>query len=791
MKLTLSWLKKHLNTKAKLNEVTEGLTNIGLEVEEIIKPDDNLKLFKVAKILKAEKHPNADKLKVCDVDIGGQVVNVVCGASNARENLLTVYAPPGATIPKNGMKLVVAKIRGVESRGMLCSDSELGISQESEGIAELKNKKVGESFFQTNDEETIDISITPNRSDCLGIKGIARDLCAYGLGKIIEKKKLKLKINSKKKTDVKIEKNSGCEAFGSLYIESVKNCESPSWLKKDLESLGLKPISAIVDVTNYVMFDLNRPMHAYDADKIDKKIIVRSANKNEVFDALDDKQYKVTEGSCLITDESKILGLGGIIGGKSSSINFDTKNIVLEAAAFDPVQIAKTSKELNIITDAKFRFERGVDLNSIQEGLELAAKLITDICGGKISKINIVGKIKTEKKKIIFNTSNFKKLIGFSVSTKDCEKILKNLGFNFKTKKNIIALEVPSWRPDISQEADIIEEILRIKGLDNVQSVKPDSNFSKPTLTYNQKLFHLAQRSFASQGFMETVSWSFTDGKYNELFGKKNVKITNPISSDLDTLRSSNFVNLLNQSKNNIDRSIENFSLFEIGPVFQENFSQKTIASGVMIGKKVSSSWIQQDKSFDIYDAKEKLFYILSDLGLSIDRLYIEKSNQKFYHPGQSGDIFIGNNKGPLVGSFGSLHPLIINKMNIEKAKPIGLEVYIDNFIEPKKLNRISKKQLEKSSFQTVERDFAFIFDDKIQAQNLILEVKKIDQKLIKSVDIFDVYIGEKVGQGKKSIAMKVVMEPFDKTLTEKEIEELSNKIIESVSSLGGVIRSQ
>jgi phenylalanyl-tRNA synthetase beta chain len=791
MKLTLSWLKKHLNTKAKLNEVTEGLTNIGLEVEEIIKPDDNLKLFKVAKILKAEKHPNADKLKVCDVDIGGQVVNIVCGASNARKNLLTVYAPPGAIIPKNAMKLVVAKIRGVESRGMLCSESELGISDESEGIIELKNKKVGESFFQSNDEETIDISITPNRSDCLGIKGIARDLCAYGLGKIIKKKKLKLKINSKKKIDVKIEKNSGCEAFGSLYIESVKNCESPSWLKKDLESLGLKPISAIVDVTNYAMFDLNRPMHAYDADKIDKKIIVRSANKNEVFDALDDKQYKVTEGSCLVTDESKILGLGGIIGGKSSSINFDTKNVVLEAAAFDSAQIAKTSKELNIITDAKFRFERGVDLNSVQEGLELAAKLITEICGGKISKINIAGKIKTEKKKIIFNTSNFEKLVGFSVSTKECEKILRNLGFNFKTKKNIITLEVPSWRPDISQEADIIEEILRIKGLDNVQSVKPDSNFSKPTLTYNQKLFHLTQRSFASQGFMETVSWSFTDGKYNQLFGKKNVKITNPISSDLDTLRSSNFVNLLNQSKSNIDRSINNFSLFEIGPVFQEDLNQATVASGVMIGKKVSSSWIQQDKSFDIYDAKEKLFYILSDLGLSIDRLYIKKSNQKFYHPGQSGDVFIGNNKGPLVGSFGSIHPLVINKMNIEKVKPIGLEVYIDNFIEPKKLNRISKKQLEKSSFQNVERDFAFIFDDKIQAQNLILEVKKIDQKFIKSLDIFDVYVGEKVGQGKKSIAMKVVFEPYDKTLTEKEIEELSNKIIESVSSLGGIIRSQ
>ena len=515
MKLTISWLKKHLNTKASLDQTVTALTNIGLEVEEVIQQNKNLELFKIAKILKAEKHPNADKLKVCDVDIGGKVEKVVCGAANARDGLFTVYAPPGAIIPKNGMKLVVAKIRGVESKGMLCSESELGVSDESEGITEIKNKKIGENFFH-NSEEVIDISITPNRSDCLGIRGIARDLSAYGLGKLIEQKKIKLKEKSKIKNKVQIKTGSGCNTFGSLCIEGVKNCESPEWLKKDLESLGLKPISAIVDITNYVMFDLNRPMHAYDADKIDGNIIVRQSNNDESFEALDEKKYNVPVGACLITDKNKILGLGGIIGGKSSSIDLDTKNIILEAAAFDPVKIAKVSKQLGIITDAKFRFERGVDPNSIETGLKLAAKLIQEICGGKISKINISGDTKIKNGKIKFDTNNFEKLIGFSVSSKDCQKILERLGFKTKIKKQTLDLEIPSWRPDVNQEADIIEEILRIKGLDQIKSITPKLDHSKPALNYHQKLFHLIQRSFASRCFFETISWSFTNSKFNQ-----------------------------------------------------------------------------------------------------------------------------------------------------------------------------------------------------------------------------------------------------------------------------------
>ena len=789
MRLTISWLKKHLNTKASLDQTVAALTNIGLEVEEVIQQNKNLELFKIAKILKAEKHPNADKLKVCDVDIGGKVEKVVCGAANARDGLFTVYAPPGAIIPKNGMKLVVAKIRGVESKGMLCSESELGVSDESEGITEIKNKKIGENFFH-NSEEVIDISITPNRSDCLGIRGIARDLSAYGLGKLIEQKKIKLKEKSKIKNKVQIKTGSGCNTFGSLCIEGVTNCESPEWLKKDLESLGLKPISAIVDITNYVMFDLNRPMHAYDADKIDGNIIVRQSNNGESFEALDDKKYNVPVGACLITDKNKILGLGGIIGGKSSSIDLDTKNIILEAAAFDPVKIAKVSKQLGIITDAKFRFERGVDPNSIETGLKLAAKLIQEICGGKISKINISGDFKIKNRKIKFDTYNFEKLIGFSVSSKDCQKILERLGFKTKIKKQTLDLEIPSWRPDVNQEADIIEEILRIKGLDQIKSITPKLDHSKPALNYHQKLFHLVQRSFASRGFFETISWSFTNSKFNQYFSDQTVSITNPISSDLDALRSSNFTNLILQAKSNLDRSNLNLQMFEVGPVFKNDLSQETIASGILVGKKTNSTWTHQDEDFDVIDAKENLYFILSDLGLSPDNLVIEKSEKSFYHPGQSGDVFLGNKKGVKVGSFGTIHPLILQKMDVQKSNIVGLEVYLDNFIEPKKPLRVSKKQLKKYDFQIVERDFAFILDKQTKAGDLISLIKKTDE-IIKSVRVFDLYEGEKIEKDKKSLAIKILFEPTEKTLTDNEIEQLSEKIISAAKSLGGSLRSQ
>ena len=470
MIITIPWLKEHLNTKANESEIINYLTNIGLEVEGIKENSGEMSAFKVARIIKTEKHPNADKLKVCDVSLGGsEILKVVCGAPNAREGLVTIYAPPGAVIPKTKFELKVAKIRGIESRGMLCSESELNLSNESDGIIELKNKEknIGKSYFNTKSEKSIDISITPNRPDCLGIRGIARDLSSAGVGKLIQTKIKKIKQTAKHsiKTSIAKDKVPGCIAFGSCYIKNIANKESPDWLKKKLIALGLKPISAVVDVTNYVMFDLNRPLHAYDADKINKEIIVRDSKDGEEFEALDSQKYKLKKGMCVISDKSGVLGLGGIIGGKSTSTELNTKNILLEAAYFLPSSIRKTARELNINTDAKYRFERGIDPNSIKEGLETAAELIIRICGGEASKFIITGKQKQENKTIKFEIKKFEKIIGIPININEANKILSSLGFKCAKDKKDLKVTVPTWRPDINLEEDLVEELIRIKGL--------------------------------------------------------------------------------------------------------------------------------------------------------------------------------------------------------------------------------------------------------------------------------------------------------------------------------------
>ena len=542
---SLSWLKNHLATKANLNQIAERLTEIGLEVENIKSSNDNLDKFIVCKIVKSQKHPNADKLKLCEVNIGsGSLVKVVCGAQNARDGLFAVYAPPGAVIPKNNMKLKVAKIRGIESHGMLCSGYELEESSDKEGIIELnkKEKNIGDKYFKSTGEKAMDIAITPNRPDCLGIRGIARDLASSGLGQL--KKQPPIKINQKFKSPIKIsikkEKDQGCGIFGSVYIKNVKNKESPDWLKKKIISLGLKPISASVDATNYIMFDLNRPLHAYDADKIDQEIIVRNSKKGESFEALDNKKYILQNNMCAITDKSGVLGLGGIIGGTRSGTEFSTKNILLESAYFFPSPIRKTSKLLNIDTDAKYRFERGVDPESVTLGLELGMCMILDMCGGEPSKFSIVGKIKDERKIINLEPEKFLKVVGFSITSSEIKKILSSLGCSLSMSGKRMKVLPPSWRPDIKEDIDLIEELARIKGYDKVPLIRPEKENIKDTLNYKQKLFHFAQRSVASKGYIETVTWSFTDSKMDVLFSelKSEIKVSNPISSDLDVLRS-------------------------------------------------------------------------------------------------------------------------------------------------------------------------------------------------------------------------------------------------------------
>ena len=492
MKFTKNWLKDHLKTNKTEAQIVEKLNNIGLEVEKIEPVKNEFSDFIISKIIKVEKHPNADRLKLCHVDIGQkELIKVVCGGPNARDNLLTIYAPPGSIIPKNKMKLEVSKIRGETSYGMLCSESELNLSNESEGIIELdKNyiKKIGKSYFNNNSENVIELSITPNRPDCLGIRGIARDLSASGYGKLIINKNKKIKKNENQSLKVKIIKNKkqACIKFGSCLIKNIKNQESPEWLKQRIISLGLRPISAVVDITNYVMFDLNRPLHAYDADKISKGIIVRNSKKGENFKALDNKDYKLDDGMCVISDYQGVLGLGGIIGGTRSGTELNTKNILLESAYFDPEITRKTAQKLNLNSDAKFRFERGIDPNSISIGLEKASEMIVKICGGQISKIDIQSLKKFEIKKIYFDPSLASKTIGIKIGTKEIDKILLDLGFKIKKKGKLFIVEVPSWRPDIYSQIDLVEEIIRIKGFDKIQSIEPEKKRLKPTLDFFQ-----------------------------------------------------------------------------------------------------------------------------------------------------------------------------------------------------------------------------------------------------------------------------------------------------------------
>ena len=800
MIITISWLKEHLQTKANEAKIIDQLTNIGLEVENVKENSGELSDFKVAKILKAEKHPNADKLKVCDVSLGdSRIIKVVCGASNARDGLVTIYAPPGATIPSTKFKLKIAKIRGVESRGMLCSENELNLSDESAGIIELKNKEkeIGKSYFKTKLENALDIAITPNRADCLGVRGIARDLSSSGLGSLLKLKKKIFRQIVKQPIKVSIykEKNQGCLSFGSCYIKNITNKESPEWLKNKILALGLKPISAVVDITNYVMFDLNRPLHAYDADKIDKEIIVRNSQEGEEFEGLDNEKYKLKKGMCVIADKSSILGLGGVIGGTKTSTEFGTKNILLESAYFLPSSIRKTARELNINTDAKYRFERGIDPNSIKEGLEIATGLIIKICGGEASKFNITGQASQKNKVINFDIEKFNDLIGISISISEADKILSSLGFKVKKTKKILKVEIPSWRPDVSQDVDLIEELIRIKGFDKIQVIEPEKGRENETLNFNQKLFHLSQRALASKGYMETVTWSFTDSNIDKQYtkGEKEINIYNPISSDLDVLRRSIFSNLSIHLKKNQDRGYSDLSFFEIGPTFfgKNPGEQQIVVGGIKSGQVNRRSWSDKARNIDVFDVKSDALRTLVELGIDEKNLFISDLTKSSYHPGRSGSINLKSDKGPHLAYFGELHPAILKKMDFKDRNIFGFEIFLKNIPKPNKKARQTKVNYTVSDFQKSERDFAFVIDKSFKVGLLEKLIKEVDVNIIQKVVTFDVFEGENIPKDKKSVAINVTLQALDKTLSEKDLDQVSQKIIEVVKEkTGATIRS-
>ena len=801
MKITFDWLKDHLKTNLKEKNLLEQLTNIGLEVEGVESLSAENESFKIAEIINAEKHPNADRLKVCDVSIGKKdLQKVVCGAANARKGLITIYAPPGAVIPRTKVKLEVAKIRGVTSYGMLCSEAELNLSDESKGITELSSKykkNVGKSFFSKSNTNLIDLSITPNRPDCLGMKGIARDLAASGFGKFIDFKEKEIKSRTKQTLKVRInrEKNQGCTAFGSCLIKDVKNTESPQWLKDKLISVGQKPISAIVDITNYVMLDINRPLHAYDADKIEKGIIVRNSKPGEEFTALDNKNYKLEKDMCVISDQKGVLGLGGIIGGTRSGTELSTKNILLESAYFDPRSIRNTAKKLNLDTDAKFRFERGIDPLSIEAGLKKASLLIQKICGGEIRKID-VQKIENYKTKTIkFDYNLFENVSGFKISLREMIKILEDLGFICKKKNRYLILTVPSWRPDISQQIDIVEELVRISGYDKIKIIDPIKNRTKSTLTKTQKLFHFLQRAIASKGYLETITWSFTDQNYNDHFKNeyKEIKIVNPISSELGVLRNSIFSNLIIYMTKNLDRGFKDLSIFEIGPVFTGSNpgEQKTVVCGLSAGKRSRLSWINKDRDVDVFDIKRDVVQTLIEAGYNSDNFFIDSETPNYYHPGKSGRIFLDQTKDKVAAYFGEIHPSIIKKVDIKTDSLVGFEIFLENLKFPKKSLNDQKPKFIVSDFQKSERDFAFVVNKEVKVQELVSAISSIDQNLIRNIKVFDVYEGENIPNSHKSIAISVTIQSSEKTLNDSDLEKINNLIIKTVEDkTGAKIRS-
>ena len=783
MKFTKDWLNDHLKTKKNEQQIIDKLNGIGLEVEKVEPIKNGLSNFIVAKIVRANKHPNADRLKLCDVDIGEKEnIKVVCGAPNAQDGLLTIYAPPGSTIPKNGMKLEVSKIRGETSYGMLCSESELKLSEESEGIIELGKKyinKIGKSYFKNNEKSNvIELSITPNRPDCLGVRGIARDLSASGYGDLKDIKKVKFKNILKHNLKVKIEKNKNqaCSIFGSCLIKNIRNKESPSWLKERILALGLRPISAVVDITNYVMFDLNRPLHAYDLDKIKKSIKVRNSIKGEKLTALDNKTYTLKENMCVIADEEGALGLGGIIGGVRSGTELETKNILIESAYFDPGITRKTAKELEINSDAKFRFERGIDPQSVKEGLEMSARLIVDICGGEVSNFDIQEITKFREKIINFDPKLVSKTVGLNVKEKEIIKILNKLGFVSTKKSKQLKVKIPLWRPDVLGEIDLVEEVIRILGFENIKSIEPEKVRTKPTLNFYQKNFHLAQRSVASKGYFETITWSFSDEKINDKFKEnfESIRIINPISSDLGVLRNSLYPNLIYYMNKNLKRGFSDQSLFEIGPVFTGNQpgDQITVVCGIK-KQHYDQEDFKKDEQLDVFEIKKDLVQTLVELGLDKNEILVEDKSPSYYHPGISGSISSKDNNY-LFAYFGQIHPKITELS-------FGFEIFLENLVDFKIKNKKNKDSLILSDYQKSDRDFAFLVNKDTKAQLLVDAIQNIDKSLIKNIKIFDVYDGKNIPSDKKSIALKVTIQSDYKTLNEKDLSDISNRIIKSV----------
>ena len=796
MKFTLKWLREYLDFNCSLDKLESSLTNLGLEVESINNPYQKLKDFKVCIVKKIQKHPNADKLKVCDVFDGKENLKIVCGAANVRENLLTVLAPVGTELPSidgsESIKIKKSIIRDVQSHGMLCSENELGIGKNSQGIIELENEKlIGKSFSICLDEErvSIEIAITPNRPDCAGVMGVARDLYALGLGKM----KASPKINFEKKTNKKIFlsnelKLKDCPQFYLRLVENVKNRMSSKDLQKRFEVCDIKIISSLVDITNFLSFDRCRPLHVFDYDKIQGKIVIRHSKSGEKFTGLDGIDYELSSEMIVICDDIGIISLAGVMGGERTACDLDTKNVLIESAYFSPERIAYTGRKLLIDSDARYRFERGIDPASTLDGLNVATDLIIKNCGGEIHSTVFDGEYKESKKIIKLNISEINSLIGIKFESEFIENKFKLLGCEVEKVNDEFIISPPSWRTDLLLKEDLIEEIARIYGYENIpnQSITFENILKRNVTNHSQKQKKIIRRSLVSYGLTELVTWSFVDEKYEKLFNKnkKLVKVSNPISSEMSCLRSSLAINLLLSIKKNFNRGFSNIGLFELGPIFygDKPGQQNDCVMAMRTGEEISKNWLQEPRKSDIFDIKDDLFNILKLFNFSPNSLEVfDKEIPEYFHPKKSGTIKVGNK---LVASFGSIHPSIIKKFDLDY-EVACFEFYLTDALKIYKKRKVSKPVFLPSPYQSSIRDFSFILEKKALSSEIIKIISKVDRVLIKKVKVFDSFenFGKSnvLAENKKALAVEVLIQSDEKTLTEKDIDELSERIIKSV----------
>jgi phenylalanyl-tRNA synthetase beta chain len=815
MKFTLSWLKDHLETEATLDEIVAKLTAIGLEVEHV---DDKsrFKPFVIAKVLTAVQHPDADRLRVLTVDTGDgkPPVQVVCGAPNARAGLVGAFAAPGTYVPGIDVTLGVGKIRGVESHGMMCSERELQLSDEHDGIIDLpQDAPVGASFatYAHLDDPVIEINLTPNRPDATGVHGIARDLAAAGLGRLRDGSVAPIEGSGACPVRVTIEAPDLCPGFALRQVTGVKNGPSPKWLQQRLIAIGLRPISALVDITNYVTFDRGRPLHVFDAAKVRGSLVVRRAREGETVLALDEREYTLDPSICVIADAAGVESIAGVMGGEHSGCDENTTDVLIESALWDPMATARTGRALGIVTDARYRFERGVDPEFMGAGLELGTRMVVDFCGGTPSEPEIVlgtptsgegeivGATGHRYREIDFPLSETKRLTGLGVDRTESIAILERLGFMPKgaTDGDTVRFIVPSWRPDIDGKADLVEEIMRIHGVDEITSVPLASHgaVNGRILTTLQVRTRNAKRALAVRGMMEAVTWSFIPEAHARAFGggRPELKLSNPIAADMSDMRPSLLPGLLVAARRNADRGFADVALFEVSGAYEGDTSdaQRRVAAGIRRGTATlegsGRNWAGNAHNVGVYDAKADAIAALEACGAPVDRLQVEAGGPDWYHPGRCGTIKLGPKV--VLGTFGEFHPRTLEKLDV--SGPLcGFEVFIDAVPEPKAKPTRIKPKLELSAFQAVKRDFAFVVDRQVEAGTLTRAALGADRKLIAGVNVFDVFEGASLGPDKKSIAIEVAIQPVDRTLTDEDFEALANRIVESVAKqTGGVLR--